>query len=309
MAEKLKDLFFQDIFINDLAEKIYFTYTDFDKEKFINHVRDERWQSRELKEKMRHISASLGNFLPEDYEKSLDILIKISHHFSGFDAMVFPDFVECYGLNHWKSSLSALKHFTHFSSSEFAIRPFLLKNQAAVIEFLIECSLDENEHVRRFASEGCRPRLPWAVAIPALKKDPKPILPILENLKNDPSLYVRKSVANNLNDISKDHPELALSIAEKWYNKTKNTDWIVKQACRTLLKKGNPKAMALFGFNNSDKISINNFIVNKDKIHIGENVLLKFQIKVKSKKPTKIRLEYIVDYIKTAFSDLKSLGS
>ena len=89
-----------------------------------------------------------------------------------------------------------------------------------------------NEHVRRLASEGCRPRLPWGQALPRFQKDPSPVLAILEQLKADPSLYVRKSVANNLNDISKNHPELVARIARDWYGRDERTDWIVKHACR-----------------------------------------------------------------------------
>jgi 3-methyladenine DNA glycosylase AlkC len=89
----------------------------------------------------------------------------------------------------------------------------------------------QNHDVRRLASEGCRPRLPWAMALPQFRKDPSPALPILEKLKNDESDYVRKSVANNLNEISKDHPQLVLDICERWYGQTANTDWLVKHAC------------------------------------------------------------------------------
>ena len=97
----------------------------------------------------------------------------------------------------------------------------------------------DNEHVRRLASEGCRPALPWGQALTSFKKDPSPVLPILEQLNTDPSLYVRKSVANHLNDISKTHPDLVTKIARDWYGRHEYTDWIVKHGCRTLLKKGN----------------------------------------------------------------------
>jgi 3-methyladenine DNA glycosylase AlkC len=128
--------------------------------------------------------------------------------------LFFPDFVETYGLEHWDRSVAALEKFTRMSTSEFAVRPFLKRNQPRMMAQMAAWSKHESEHVRRLASEGCRPRLPWADALPALKRDPAPIWPILEQLKADPSEYVRRSVANNLNDISKDHPEQVLAIAQ-----------------------------------------------------------------------------------------------
>ena len=104
---------------------------------------------------------------------------------------------------------------------------------------MLKWSKHKDPRVRRLASEGCRPRLPWAMALPDFKRDPSKILPILEQLKADSDVWVRKSVANNLNDISKDNPELAISIFKKWLGGNKETDWIVKHAARTLLKQGN----------------------------------------------------------------------
>ena len=121
--------------------------------------------------------------------------------------------IEVYGLGYPEESLHALEQITRLVSAEFAVRPFILRDPDRTMEYFRRWSLDENATVRRLASEGCRPRLPWAVALPMFKKDPSPLLPILENLKDDASLYVRKSVANNLNDISKDHPDLVLELA------------------------------------------------------------------------------------------------
>src|SRR5690606_35694045 len=129
----------------------------------------------------------------------------------GFATMIFPDFVEVYGLDDWDASLPALAQFTQQSSAEFAVRPFLLRDQPRMLAQMALWAEHDSEHLRRLASEGCRPRLPWAMALPALKADPTPILPILDRLKDDPSEYVRRSVANNLNDISKDNPQIALA--------------------------------------------------------------------------------------------------
>jgi 3-methyladenine DNA glycosylase AlkC len=158
---------------------------------------------------------------------------------------------------------------------------------------------NEDFKVRRFASEGCRPRLPWGMGVPALKKDPSLILPILEKLKNDPEEFVRKSVANNLNDISKDHPELVLDICERWQGNSKNTDWIIKQACRTLLKQGNKRAMLLFGFANPGQMQIENLQFTDLSPKIGNEISFSFNLNLLTKKKQKVRLEYIVHFVKS----------
>jgi len=158
-------------------------------------------------------------------------------------------------------------------------------------------SKHENEHIRRLSSEGCRPQLPWAKALVKYKNDPTPILPILEELKADTSLYVRKSVANNLNDISKTHPDLVINIAEKWLkNDDKHTNWIVKHGCRTLLKQANSKVLALFGYHDSSSILVDDFSVDKTIVAIEENITFSFGIS--ATEATKVRLEFGVDYVK-----------
>jgi len=149
--------------------------------------------------------------------------------------------------------------------------------------------------VRRLSSEGCRPRLPWAMGLPDFKKDPSPILPILENLKADPSEYVRRSVANNLNDIGKDHPEIALQIARAWKGKSPETDWIIKHGCRTLLKRGHETALNLNGFDPKAKASVKE-VTHSAKVAIGDRLDFGFTFLSQEKKSTRFRLEYAVDY-------------
>jgi 3-methyladenine DNA glycosylase AlkC len=221
MAEPLKNIFFTETTINKFADEIRKVYSKFDKKQFIKKVYVEEWKDKELKARMQHITVCMHETLPKDYLEALSILLKIADKITGIEGMCLPDFVENYGLAQWDTSLDALKEFTKYSSSEFAIRPFIVKDKAKAMKYMLGLSTDDNEHVRRFSSEGCRPRLPWAMALPELKKDPKPILPILENLKNDSSEYVRKSVANNLNDISKDHPELVFGYLRKLGGKIK----------------------------------------------------------------------------------------
>lgn len=159
----------------------------------------------------------------------------------------------------------------------------------------------KHEHwgVRRLSSEGCRPRLPWAMALPNLKKDPTPIIPILENLKNDPARFVRLNVANNLNDIAKDNPEIVIDLAKKWKGESKEVDWIIKHGCRTLLKQGIPEVMELFGFDSiRNNISMEDFQISSLKVKVGDSLEFGFNLLNHSNKTIKIRLEYGIYYQK-----------
>jgi len=298
MPEKLKDRFFTSQSLNTLADRIKENYSKFEKERFLKLVQDHDWKSRELKDKMRHTTTCLYRTLPENYERALNILTTIAHQVTGFEAMVLPDYVECYGLKHLDLSFTALKHFTQFSSSEFAIRPFLKKYPEKTMEFLTELSQDDHENVRRFASEGCRPRLPWAMALPEFKKDPQLIFTLLEKLKDDTSEFVRRSVANNLNDISKDNPDLMLDLCEKWYGVSQRTDWIVKHACRSQLKAGNKRALLLFGYQDPAGLKIKNFTLDQNVISIGEKLQFSFQLMIPEGSPCKVRLEFAIGFMK-----------
>jgi len=298
MAERLKDMFFTNESATKMADEIKKHYSEFDKQKFIKLVFDENFKSKELKERMRHVTICLQKILPKDFKLVVEIFKKSAPNVKGFEAMCLPDFVELYGQEDWENSMPALKHFTQFASSEFAIRPFLNKDPNRGIKFMDECAEDQHKNIRRFASEGCRPRLPWAMALPKFKKDPSLILPVLEKLKNDESEFVRRSVANNLNDISKDNPEIALEVCEKWYGKTKYTDSIVKHACRSLLKAGDKKALKLFGFGNPAKIKIENLELSQENLNIGDELHFTFKLNVDENKGSKIRLEYAIFYMK-----------
>jgi 3-methyladenine DNA glycosylase AlkC len=297
MAELLKDRFFQLDFLQKLARAIQPIYPAFEEKAFLANVHDKTWQGLELKARMRHISVCLGKMLPTDYEDAIHILTKIADQFTGFDGMIFPDFVELFGLNHSETSIKVLAYFTQFSSAEFAIRPFILKYESDVMAQMRLWAEDDNHHVRRLASEGCRPRLPWAIALPRFKQNPALILPILEQLKADESDYVRRSVANNLNDIAKDNPDTVLRTAQNWYGNHRHTDWIVKHACRTLLKKGVPEALQIFGFDADKSLETEAFTMGTNRIKIGSETT--FSCKATALRAGKIRLEYKINYQKS----------
>jgi 3-methyladenine DNA glycosylase AlkC len=281
--------------ITKLANEISLVYPSFLKDKFIVSLINETWEKKELKDRIRAISLSLGEFLPCKYLDALAILEQIQEKFNGLFHLIFPDFVEVFGLEYYDYSLKALKQFTQNCSSEFAIRPFILK-YPETIEVLKIWAEDKSEHVRRLASEGCRPRLPWAMALPCYKKNPTRVLEVLELLKDDTSTYVQKSVANNLNDISKDNPDIAKKIFKHWYGYSKNRNWILKHGARTLLKHGDSEVLSIFGYLPPDGIMLSSLEVDK-KVILGK--YLNFSFSISSQKPLgKLRIEYKLGFLR-----------
>jgi 3-methyladenine DNA glycosylase AlkC len=302
MPEPLKNLY-NEAFFQKFTKAVKQVLPLFNEKKFLQQVFNKEWDVKELKQRVRHIASVLKEHLPGSYQEQIALIIRIIEQLkrnspnAGFEYMFFPDFIEQYGLNDLKTALKAIETITQFISCEFAIRPFLMKHQDEVMMQMLKWSKHSHANVRRFSSEGCRPRLPWAMAIPQLKKDPSPILPILENLKNDESLFVRKTVANNLNDIAKDHPEVVMQLVKGWKGASKETDWIIRHGSRTLLKKAHPSAYKLFGLENASTCEVLNFKLNNSKLKIGERLQFSFDLKT-GKKPLKLRLEYAVYYIK-----------
>jgi len=302
MPEPLKNIY-NPLFFEGLTEVLKTVLPRFKKQAFINQVIDAGWEEKELKQRMRHISTVLVNYLPNDFSEQVACTVRIIEQLEsrgikgGFEYMFLPDLVEQCGLDHLHLSLRAMERITQFASCEFAVRPFLSKYPEQVMQQMLRWSKHPHHHVRRFASEGCRPRLPWAMAIPGLKNDPSPIIPVLENLKTDDSLFVRKSVANNLNDIAKDHPGLVAGLVKSWKGKSRETDWIIRHGCRTLLKKADPAIYEIFGLNGSSECKITGLKLNRINIKLGETLPFSFQLKT-GRHPANLRIEYAVYYLK-----------
>jgi 3-methyladenine DNA glycosylase AlkC len=295
MPEPIKNIFSPQ-YVADLADAVQAHYLPFEKKSFVAQVLDDVWAARELKERLRHVSATLHNYLPADYRTALNILRQTApqlNHY-GFACLIFSDYVEVYGLDDYDSSIPALEQFTQQISAEFAVRPFIIKYQNQMMAQMLAWAKTNNEHLRRLASEGCRPRLPWGIGLPAFKADPSPILPILELLKNDESETVRRSVANNLNDISKDNPDIVLKVLQRW--QADNSDEVrslTRHALRTLLKTGHPEALALLGYL-SPAIAVNNLAVTPETVSSGGSVTFSFDIESKAKKSQDLMIDYVV---------------
>lgn len=247
MAEYIKlKYYFDKELAKLLASKIKKEYKEFQSDSFISKV-EKDVAGLELKGRVDAIATNLREYLPKKYDSAIKILLKIlgpenknevGMFKEGYWLMPVAFFVEKYGLDNFETSVSAIHEITKRHTGEYAVRPFLEKYPNKMLKLMKKFSKDQNVHVRRLASEGVRPRLPWAKKLDQFIKDPKPILPILENLKEDSSLFVKKSVANNLNDILKDNHDIGMQVINKWSkSENENTKWIIKHALRNQRKK------------------------------------------------------------------------
>lgn len=305
MPEALKEMYNQ-TFFDHLTQAISNVYNSFDSAAFYARIYDAAWSQRELKNRMRHITHTLGALLPSDYRTALHILRDASPALNPytFETMIFPDFVEVYGQDDWQASLPALEQFTQQSSAEFAVRPFIVQDAPRMMAHMQHWTQHASHHVRRLASEGCRPRLPWAMALPDFKRDPAPILPILEALKHDDSDYVRRSVANNLNDIVKDNPDVVIETLQAWQHHHDDTetgkkiDWITSHALRTLIKQGHPQALQLLGYSPQPAIIVSDVRVEPDDITLGDMVTLSFVIISQADTAQDLIVDYVVHHVR-----------
>lgn len=296
-APALKELFNEARYRN-IARSVAAVYPAFDSKAFLRFTLTDL-DSRNLMQRVRRVSDGLNATLPADFKRAVAILRDVAPTLErGFTTLFLPDFVGTYGQKDFTTSLEALKFFTPFGSSEFAIREFLRLDLIRTLKAMEKWSRDSNEHVRRLSSEGCRPRLPWSFRLDALITDPSAVAPILENLKTDSSLYVRKSVANHLNDITKDHPDWVLERIANWPQENPATQWIIKHALRTLIKRGDRAALAVIGAGEPAKVKVNHFTIEPKRIRLGESVGMSFHLDSASKKSQKLVIDYAVHYVK-----------
>ena len=274
--DPLKEMFNATYFLN-LEAAVKKAYPNF-KQKDFHAFMLQGLEPLSLNERLRKTTNTLHAFLFEDFEKSLSVLKQAASHApTGYTALVFPDFVGQYGLHDFKTSLPALGYFTSFGSSEFAIREFLRKDFDGCLPTLQKWTKDKNHHVRRLASEGSRPRLPWSFKLDRVIQEPQVTAEILKNLNTDDSLYVRKSVANHLNDISKDNADYLLCTLKSWNQDHPHTAWITKHATRSLIKQGDERSLQLLNYEKNVKCRIENLKITK-LVKLGERLEIAFEL-------------------------------
>ena len=292
--------------VTQIADRIQVIYPDFASADFVQAV-DADLHTLELKPRFGLIADQFNQFLPSHYPDAVQILVDIldedSHQFepiddAGFRMLSVPTFVEKYGTDHFEASMDAMYIITRYTSCEFAIRPFIMKFPEESLERLYTWVHDENEHVRRLVSEGTRPRLPWASQLPDFIADPSPTLDLLQHLRDDPCLYVRRSVANHLNDITKDHAERVLDTLEAWQKgASEGTNWLINHALRTLIKKGDSRALALLGFGDS-KVELVDLEVSPKTLYFGNNLTITFDLKSTADTLQNLMIDYVIHFVK-----------
>lgn len=310
-SEPFKELFSRAL-VEAMALHISRVWKGFDAPAFTGAALKD-FKSLELKARANQIAAALAATLPKDAPRALAILTKAlrpldksgqpladpSKGLAGWAIWPMGEYVARIGLEHPAESLAALRAFTIRSTSEFAIRPFLVAHQRKTLAILKTWAKDNNEHVRRLVSEGSRPRLPWGLRLKDFVRDPAPILPLLEALKDDPSEYVRRSVANSLNDIAKDHPDLVAGIAKRWLRgASKERARLVRHACRTLIKAGHEKTLAALGYNSKPAVQIAHFALTTPAVNYGTHAAFVAELRSTGARPQNIVLDYVVHHRK-----------
>lgn len=259
----------------------------------------------ELKARVLIITQYLKETLPEDFEKSVKILVKAMEksELKGFELWPFSEYISQFGLNHFDKSLKAMYILTQKFTAEWAIRPYFIQDHKKVLSYFNQWVQDENVHIRRWISEGSRPLLPWGQKLKLFIDDPTHTIPLLENLKFDEELYVRKSVANHLNDISKHHPEVVVKTLTSWQKNAPlehlpKLQWITRHALRTLIKKGHVGAMKLMGIDGKASVKVHKLQLDKKTYKLNDVLQFSFLVKSTSKSSQKLIIDYAIDFMK-----------
>ncbi|MBG6154374.1 3-methyladenine DNA glycosylase AlkC/uncharacterized protein (DUF2249 family) [Labrenzia sp. EL_159] len=266
----------------------------------------------ELKQRARLIADETGKILPKTLDAKFHILRSILHPLEnedvdrasddkgirGWGMMPLGMVVTDHGLGDFKKSFALLKEMTKRATAEFEVRPFLDQDQDKALSIMTPWVKDDSVHVRRLVSEGTRPRLPWGMRLKKLVKDPSPTLPLLEALKDDPEEYVRRSVANHLNDIAKDHPDLVADIARRWLKDAdRNREKLVRHACRSLVKQGHPGTLTAFGLK-PPEITVGGPYVKTPRVIYGDAVSFDVELSSTGKKAQDLVIDYLVHFKK-----------
>jgi len=311
MPEAFKNVFNSSM-VRGMAAHFKQHWSAFDDKRFIRTA-IKNLQTLELKARSQQITQAMIQYLPGDYQHAGDIMLASLYPVDGGDIaglgvekegiggwaiMPMTHYVALRGQDDFTLSMNLLKAMTQRFSAEFDIRFFLLAAQDETMAVLHAWASDENYHVRRLVSEGTRPRLPWAMCLPSFVENPAPVIALLEKLKDDPEEYVRRSVANNLNDIGKDHPGVVADIAARWMkNASKNRARLVRHACRSLLKAGHKKTLKVLGFG-PPRIRSVSLQVLTPRVVFGDKLQFELSLTSQAKQAQQLMVDYVVHHQK-----------
>lgn len=302
-ASLLKDLY-SPAFLNQFATLYKEVDKTFNTRLFLNRTMEQNWDSFALKQRQKHIARVWESLVSGPFEKKSAQMLQLVQHIhnqapsvQSIEWMFIPEFYELFGRQYPKIAIPALAQVTQLVSCELAVRPYILDDPQRMMQQMVAWAQHPHYLVRRLASEGSRPRLPWAMALPFLKKDPRPTLPILDALKNDPAETVRRSVANHVNDIAKDHPNVVIELLDRWQNISPEVDWVRKHAARTLLKKAHPEVLSRFGLTSPTSLQTQ-LLVKTPVLPWQGNLLFEIQFQHLHPKELLLRIEFAIDYKK-----------
>ncbi len=286
LAEPLKHSFGPDV-AGRIADMIEVVEPGFDRVTFLRLALAD-YESLELTQRARRVSDALAEVLPADRTRALEILIEslgaesAAAELTGMGSFIYLPhvfFVAEHGLDDFETSMRAQYELTKRFTAEFSIRAYIEKYPERTLQRLKEWAAEPNVHVRRLVSEGTRPRLPWASRLRGFQEDPAPVLELLEMLRDDPEEYVRRSVANNLNDISKDHPEVVVGLARRWWNDGDgDRKRLIRHALRTLIKAGNAGALEVLGYGADSSVVVRSVTCEPGSPEIGAKVRIEVEI-------------------------------
>jgi 3-methyladenine DNA glycosylase AlkC len=306
VAEPLKNYYGPDVPAR-IARIIKEVDSGFDEDAFLADALD-GYQALELTPRARQIAQALGRHLPQDYERAIEILIaslgpKLQvAELTGMDVFVYLPhvfFVAEFGVDHFEASMRAQYELTQRFSAEYSIRVFLERYLQQTLGRLHEWAFDANVHVRRLVSEGTRPRLPWAPRLRAFQDDPRPVLELLELLKDDPDLFVRRSVANNLNDIGKDNPAALIETCRRWMkDASPQRSWLVRHALRSAVKRGEPEALEILGFLPATGVQVRDIHIAPAVASIGDSITFTVELSNDGSATKQLLIELRVHFVK-----------
>lgn len=304
--QPLKDLL-DDAAVRALARDLRRAHAPLDERSFVA-AGLHGLEARSLSERAIHLAEVMHRHLPADFpaaaqivEASLGPVLPGSEVFGMAVLRYLPHvhFVARHGLDHFEPSMQLQLAVTRRFSAEFSIRAFILRHPARTYERLTTWTADPDVHVRRLVSEGTRPRLPWAERLRDYQRDPTPVLALLERLKDDPERYVQRSVANNLNDIAKDHPQRALDTCARWSRgASESRAWIVRHALRSLIKQGDRGALALVGAAEPARVAVRGLAFTPGAVHLGETLQARFDLLSTADAAQELVVDYAVHYVK-----------
>lgn len=303
--------FFSPQLVSAIAAQLERHLTGFDRAAFESAILAEL-PRLELKQRSQLIADQLHAVLPAELGARYAVMRAMLHPeeeqgiestgedrgLRGWAIMPLCAVVGHHGLADFEGSLELLREMTKRFSSEFDVRHYLLADQERALRILARWVDDPSHHVRRLVSEGTRPRLPWAMRLPRLIADPTPILPLLEALRDDDEEYVRRSVANSLNDIAKDHPDRVAALVKAWYRgASSQRKRLLRHACRTLIKQGHPQALEVFGFEPA-RVELKQLTLEKKVVRLGERLVFSAELRSTARAKQALVIDYVLHFRK-----------